>query len=69
MSNEDWITTHDAAKLTGYDREYIRRLVRSKRVEARKFGTVWQVSQKSLTRYLQESEKSSDGRRGPKPEN
>lgn len=69
MPNEDWITTQEAAKLTGYDREYIRRLVRSNKVEARKFGTIWQVSQKSLTSYLQDSEKSSDGRRGPKPDN
>ena len=69
MLNEDWITTHEAAKLTGYDREYIRRLVRFEKITARKFGTIWQVSQQSLINYLQDSKKSSDGRRGPKPEN
>ena len=67
MSKVDWITTHEAAEITDYDREYIRRLVRSKKIEARKFGTVWQVSRQSLMDYYKDSRKSSDGRRGPKP--
>jgi excisionase family DNA binding protein len=66
MADVDWITTAEAAELSGYDREYIRRLVRHKKVQARKFGTIWQIDRDSLLAYLQDSFHSTDERRGPK---
>jgi len=63
----DWITTTEAIRLTGYNAEYIRRLVRSKKIEAQKFGTLWQIDRKSLFSYLRTSRRSADKRRGPKP--
>jgi excisionase family DNA binding protein len=63
----DWITTTEAIRLTGYNAEYIRRLVRSKKIEAQKFGTLWQIDRKSLVSYLRTSRRSADKRRGPKP--
>ena len=63
----DWITTAEAVSLTGYNAEYIRRLIRSGRVKARKFGIVWQVDRASLLGYLKKSELSTDKRKGPKP--
>jgi excisionase family DNA binding protein len=63
----DWITTTEAIRLTGYNAEYIRRLVRSKKIEAQKFGTLWQIDRKSLLSYLRTSRRSADKRRGPKP--
>lgn len=62
----DWITTTEAISLTGYNAEYIRRLVRSKKIAGRKFGTLWQIDQKSLLAYLQNSRQAVDKRRGPK---
>jgi excisionase family DNA binding protein len=44
----DWITTTEAVSLTRYNSEYIRRLVRTKKIAARKFGTIWQINRKSL---------------------
>ena len=41
---EDWLTTADAAALSGYHLEHIRRLIRSGAVVARKWGRDWQVS-------------------------
>lgn len=63
---DDWITTIKAAELSGYHPERIRELIRDGKIEARKFGTIWQVSQTSLVAYLKVAEKSEDRRWGPK---
>ena len=63
---EDWITSAEGAALSGYHPEHLRRLIREKKVKARKFGIVWQINRKSLLAYLGEAEKSEDKRRGPK---
>jgi excisionase family DNA binding protein len=63
---DDWITTTQAADLSGYHPERIRELIRDKKIEARKFGTVWQVSQGSLVAYLETAEKTGDRRWGPR---
>lgn len=55
-----WITTAEAAQLTGYNNEHIRRLVRSGKIRGRKFGIVWQVDRTSVLKYLE-----NEGR-GPK---
>ncbi len=62
----EWITTNEAVKLSGYNAEYIRRLIRSDKLRARKFGPVWQVDKSDLYDYMDESKQSRDGRRGPK---
>ena len=59
--SEQWITTAEACRLTQYNNEYIRRLVRTGKVKACKFGIVWQVDKASLLEYMQETE-----RRGPR---
>lgn len=64
---DDWITTAEAGAFSGYHPEHIRRLIRSEKIKARKFGIVWQVSKASLSLYLEEAEKSGDKRHGPKP--
>jgi hypothetical protein len=61
----EWITTADAADISKYHPEHIRRLVREGRIDARKFGPVWQVSLKSLNSYLMSVEEKG-GKRGPK---
>jgi excisionase family DNA binding protein len=63
---EDWITTNEAADLSGYHVNYIRQLVRARKLKARKFGPVWQVSKQSLLDYLARAERSDDKRQGPK---
>jgi excisionase family DNA binding protein len=64
--SDDWLTTSEAARMSGYHPERIRELVRDEIIKSRKFGPVWQVSRKSLMKYLKESLMSSDRRRGPK---
>jgi excisionase family DNA binding protein len=63
---EDWLTTYEAAELSGYNLEYIRQLIRSRKIHARKWGQSWQVSQQSLEIYIGRVKKTGK-RRGPKP--
>ncbi len=64
--SEDWITTETAVKLSGYNPLHIRRLAQQGKIKGRKFGPVWQISQKSLLNYLDSANKSEDKRWGPK---
>jgi len=58
----EWITTTQAANISGYHIEYIRRLIRSGQISAQKWGREWMVSRKSLQEYLAIEKKP-----GPKP--
>lgn len=62
----DWITTDNAAELSGYDRHYLRALIRNGDVKGQKFGTIWQVSKQSLLAYMKTAKESEDKRWGPK---
>ena len=63
--SDSWITTNKAVEISGYHPDHIRRLIRGGRVQAKKFGPVWQVSQKSLENYLHNQEELGK-KRGPK---
>jgi len=62
---EEWLTTYEAARLANFDPDYIRKLVRAKKVKARKWGQAWQVHRESLLEYVKASE-AKGGKRGPK---
>ncbi len=63
---EDWLTTYEAARIGGYNPDYIRQLIRTKKVQGRKWGLSWQVSRHSLEQYMKKAEKLGE-RRGAKP--
>ena len=65
-NNDEWITVGQAAKLSGYNEEHIRRLLRDGSIAGRKFGIVWQVNHSSIMAYLSEAQESKDRRHGPK---
>lgn len=63
---EDWLTTYEAVRISGYELDYIRKLMRAKKIVGRKWGQAWQVSRSSLVEFLKSREQ--DGRkRGRKP--
>lgn len=66
MSDYDLITTSEAAEITGYHINYIRQLIKVGKVDAQKFGPIWQVSRSSLLSYMSKAQESDDSRRGPK---
>ncbi len=64
---EVWMTAIDAAKLSGYNPEYIRELIRKGKIRARKFSIVWQVSRESLLSYMAKASAMGE-KRGRKPD-
>lgn len=67
MNGDDWITTQEAAELSGYHVNYLRKLIRRGDIRGRKVSIVWLVDRPSLLEYMAQAEKSDDKRRGPKP--
>ena len=63
---EDWITTAEAAKLSGYHPDHLRRLLVAGKIKARKFSGVWQVSRADLLQFMRLTEQAGK-KRGPKP--
>jgi len=63
---EDWLTTYEAAHVSVYNPDYIRQLIRNKKVIGRKWGPSWQVNRQSLEEYMKKAEKLGE-RRGAKP--
>ena len=48
----DYITTEEAADLSGYHVNYIRRIMRQGKIKGRKAGIVWLIERPSLLEYL-----------------
>lgn len=63
---ETHISVQAAATLTGYNIQYLRRLLRSGKLSGAKIGQVWLIKLSSLETYFQERESSTDRRCGPK---
>jgi len=63
----EWITTTEAAHISSYHPDYVRKLLQAGKVNGRKFGTTWQVDRQSLLTYLEQVNAQGD-RRGPKPQ-
>ena len=64
--SEDWLTTEQAAEISGYHPNSVRRLIVSGRIKGQKFGPVWQVEERSLLAYMERMD-AKGKRRGPKP--
>lgn len=63
---EEWLTTYEAARLSGYELDYIRKLMRANLIMGRKWGQSWQVNRRSLLQFLKERE-TLGKKRGRKP--
>jgi excisionase family DNA binding protein len=61
----EWITTKEAAELSGYSMKHVRRLVISGSVKGQLFGREWQVSRAGLLAYVRKAGKLG-AKRGPK---
>ena len=67
-NGDEWLTVHEAAKQSGYNPEYITRLIREKKIKARKISIIWLVDRKSFSAYLEKVQAMGE-KRGRKPEN
>ena len=61
----DHISVKDAAALSGYTLQYLRRLLRSGKLEGLKFGQVWLIEKSDFEAYLLRAAESTDRRFGP----
>ncbi len=59
---EDWLTTYEAARISNYELDYIRKLIRAEKITGRKWGQSWQVSRQSLLRFMEDREKQGEKR-------
>ena len=62
---EDYITVKTASKYSGYNEQYLRRLLREGIFKTRKIGQLWLIEQSDFGNYLQEARKTTDKRFGP----
>lgn len=60
------LTVNNAAEATGYNIQYLRRLLRSGKLKGIKIGQIWLIEMQSLEMYLQHIESTSDQRCGPR---
>ena len=60
------VTVQAAAEVTGYNIQYLRRMLRSGKLRGVKIGQLWLIEMQSLEAYLQHVETTSDRRFGPR---
>jgi hypothetical protein len=64
--DNDWLTVLEAAEISGYNAEYLRRLIRNRKIKDRKISFIYQINRKSLLGYLRKAENKTDKRYTPK---
>jgi len=60
------LTVQAAAGITGYNIQYLRRLLRFGTLQGCKIGQMWLIDMESLETYLQHVESTTDRRCGPR---
>ena len=56
----------DAAEVTDYSIQYLRRLLRSGKLEGIKIGQLWLVEKGAFDLYIEQAHDATDQRFGPK---
>lgn len=61
----EWITTQEAAELTGYTTDYFRKAIRRGLVKATKRGRDWFLVKESVLAYYQEMQRLGSAKHNP----
>ena len=61
----EYIAVRTAAEISGYNQQYLRRLLRGNILKSRRLGQVWLIERKGLIEYLNRARRSTDKRFGP----
>ena len=64
FSNE-YISVRTAAEISGYNQQYLRRLLRDNTFRSRKLGQLWLIDRDQFIEYVFNARKSRDKRKGP----
>ena len=60
----EYLTVKSAAEFSGYNQQYLRRLLRNRVLKTRKIGQVWLIDKKGFIKYLRDARNSKDKRFG-----
>ena len=63
---DEYITVRSASEYSGYNQQYLRRLLRKGVFRTRKIGQIWLIEQKEFKDYLEGANQSKDKRFDPK---
>jgi hypothetical protein len=63
---EKYISVQAAAEVTGYNIQYLQRILRAGKLEGIIIGQIWLIEMESLETYLQHVETTADLRCGPR---
>jgi len=61
----EWITTQEAAELTGYEPAHIRYLAKRASIKGRKFGRAWMINRESVKEYADRMKQLGPARHDP----
>jgi len=61
----EYITVRSAAEFSGYNQQYLRRLLREGVFRTKKIGQIWLIDQRDIIDYLNDAKQSKDQRFGP----
>ena len=63
---DNHISVQVAASYSGYSTQYLRRLLRTSKLEGTKIGQVWLVEMGAFDLYIEQAQDATDQRFGPK---
>lgn len=61
----EFITVRTAAKISGYNQQYLRRLLRKNIFQSKRIGQLWLIDRNDFLKYLGQARKTEDKRFGP----
>ena len=63
--SREYLPVRSAADISGYNEQYIRRLLREEVFLSTRIGQIWMINQDSFLEYLDNARQSKDKRFGP----
>ncbi|MDR3577970.1 MAG: helix-turn-helix domain-containing protein [Anaerolineaceae bacterium] len=63
---EKYITVQAATEISGYNTQYLRRLLRAEKLDSVKVGQMWLIKLESLENYTERVNRVTDRRLGPR---
>ena len=66
LNPNQWLTTSEAAELTGYNKSYLRRLLRKGHIEGVKRGRDWLLSRQSVLEHKRRMDALGTQKHSPK---
>ena len=64
-SLDDYLTVKTAADMSGYNQQYLRRLLRGNILPSKRFGQLWLIERNGFIDYFDNARTSTDKRFGP----